>query len=143
MKRRDFFRLSGGASLAFMINGLPVSTFADTPLLRLLAKQAQVSGRVLVLIQLNGGNDGLNTVIPLDQYSGLSAVRSNILIPQNKVLALSGTALTGLNPAMTGIRDMYNNGLVNIVQGVSYPDPTSPTSVRPTSGTLRPIRHNT
>jgi uncharacterized protein (DUF1501 family) len=123
MKRKDFFKLTGGASLAFMINGFPISTFADTPLLRLLAKQTQANGRVLVLIQLNGGNDGLNTVIPLDQYSGLSAARSNILIPQNKVLALSGTSATGLNPAMTGIRDLFNNGLVNIVQGVSYPNP--------------------
>jgi uncharacterized protein (DUF1501 family) len=125
MKRREFFRLGGGASLAFLINGLPVSSFADTPLLRLLAKQAASTGRVLVLIQLNGGNDGLNTVIPLDRYSELSNARSNILIPQSKVLALGGMAATsGLNPAMTGIRDMYNNGLVNIVQGVSYPNPS-------------------
>ena len=123
MKRRDFFRLGGGASLAFMMNSLPISTFADTPLLRLLAKQAAATGRVLVLIQLNGGNDGLNTVIPLDQYSGLSIARNNILIPAAKVLPLSGTAVTGLNPAMTGIRDMFNDGLVNIVQGVSYPNP--------------------
>ena len=122
MKRRDFFRLSGGASLALMINGTPISTFASEPLLKLLAKQAQVSGRVLVLIQLNGGNDGLNMVIPLDQYSALSNARSNILIPQSAVLPLTGTTLTGLNPAMTGIQQMYNNGLVNIVQGVSYPD---------------------
>lgn len=124
MQRRDFFKLGGGAGLAFLINGLPVSTYADSPLLQLLARGAAISGRVLVLIQLNGGNDGLNTVIPLDQYSALSSARSNILIPQNKVLALTGTNLTGLNPAMTGIRDMYDNGLVNIVQGVSYPDPS-------------------
>jgi uncharacterized protein (DUF1501 family) len=123
MKRRDFFRLGGGASLALMVNGFPVSTFADTPLLRLLARQTQVNGRVLVLIQLNGGNDGLNTIIPLDQYSALSAARGNILIPQSKVLPLSGNSVTGLNPAMTGIRDLYNSGLVNIVQGVSYPNP--------------------
>jgi len=123
MKRRDFFKLGSGASLAFMINGLPVSAFADTPLLKLLAKQTQATGRVIVLIQLNGGNDGLNTVIPLDQYSALSNARSNILIPASSVLSLTGTSATGLNPAMTGIRSMYNNGLVNIVQGVSYPNP--------------------
>lgn len=123
MKRNEFLKLSGGASLAFMLNGFPISTFASTPLLRLLAKQTQASGRVLVLIQLNGGNDGLNTVIPLDQYSALSSARSNILIPSGKVLGLTGTLATGLNPAMTGIRSMYNNGLVNIVQGVSYPNP--------------------
>lgn len=124
MKRRDFLRLGGGASLAMMINGMPVSTFASQPLLRLLAKQTSVTGRVIVLIQLNGGNDGLNTVIPLDQYSALSTARANIMIPQASVLSLSGTTVTGLNPAMTGIQQMYNNGLVSIVQGVSYPNPS-------------------
>lgn len=123
MKRKDFLKLSGGASLAYMLHGFPISTFASTPILQLLAKQSQASGRVLVLIQLNGGNDGLNTVIPLDQYSALSSCRSNILIPSSKVLSLAGTTVTGLNPAMTGIRTMYNGGIVNIVQGVSYPNP--------------------
>ncbi len=123
MKRRDFLKITPAASLAFMINGLPVSTYAEHPLLSLLAKQTQLNGRVLVMIQLNGGNDGLNTVIPLDQYSALSAARSNILIPQSSVLSLNGTQNTGLHPAMSGIRNMYNNGLVNITQGVSYPDP--------------------
>jgi uncharacterized protein (DUF1501 family) len=123
MKRREFFRLGGGASLAFLINGLPVSSFADTPLLQLLARQSAATGRILVLIQLNGGNDGLNTVIPLDRYSELSNARSNILIPSGSVLKLTGSATTGLNPSMTGIRDMYNNGLMSVVQGVSYPNP--------------------
>jgi uncharacterized protein (DUF1501 family) len=123
MKRRDFLKVSQAATLAYFINGTPVSAYARNPLLELLAKQTAANGRVLVMIQLNGGNDGLNTVIPLDQYSQLSNARSNILIPQNKVLALANTNLTGLHPAMTGIRDMYDNGLVNIIQGVGYPDP--------------------
>lgn len=123
MKRREFLRLGGGASLAFLINGMPISAFADTPLLRLLAKQTAANGRVLVLIQLIGGNDGLNTIIPLDRYSELSNARSNILIPQAKVLKLSGTTTTGFNPAMTAIQDMYNNGMMSITQGVSYPNP--------------------
>lgn len=123
MKRRDFLKVTPAASLALMINGLPISTYASSPLLQLLAKQTQATGRVIILIQLNGGNDGLNTVIPIDQYSGLSAGRANILIPQPQVLALNNTTVTGLHPAMTGIRDLYNNGLVNIVQGVSYPNP--------------------
>ncbi len=123
MKRRDFLKVSQAATLAYFINGTPVSAYARNPLLELLAKQTAATGRVLVMIQLNGGNDGLNTVIPLDQYSQLSNARSNILIPQNKVLALANTNLTGLHPAMTGIRDMYDNGLVNIIQGVGYPDP--------------------
>lgn len=123
MKRRDFLKMSQLAGMAYMINGLPISTYASNPLLELLAKQTQANGRVLILIQLNGGNDGLNTVIPLDKYSELSNARSNILIPQNKVLSLANTTKTGLHPAMTGVRDLYNNNMVNIVQGVSYPDP--------------------
>jgi uncharacterized protein (DUF1501 family) len=123
MKRRDFLKVTPAASLAFMINGLPISTFASHPLLQLLAKQTQATGRVLVIIQMSGGNDGLNTVIPLDQYTNLSAARSNILIPSSQVLGLTGTTLTGLHPAMTGVRDMYDDGFVNITQAVSYPNP--------------------
>lgn len=123
MKRRDFLKITPAAGLAAMVSGLPVSTFASHPLLELLAKQTQMTGRVMVLIQLNGGNDGLNTVIPLDQYSALSSARNNILIPQSKVLPLTGTGVTGLHPAMKGVRDLYNSGFVNITQGVSYPNP--------------------
>jgi uncharacterized protein (DUF1501 family) len=123
MKRRDFLQIAPAATVALILNGLPVRTFASHPLLQLLAKQTQATGRVLVLIQLTGGNDGLNMVIPIDQYSNLSTARANILIPESKVLPLNGTHATGLHPAMAGIQGMYNNGLVNIVQGVSYPDP--------------------
>jgi len=123
MKRRDFLKVTPAAGLAFMINGIPVSTYADHPLLQMMAKSTATSGRVLVVIQLNGGNDGLNMVIPIDKYSELSNARSNILIPQNKVLGLSNTNLTGLHPAMTGIQQLYADGMVNITQAVSYPDP--------------------
>jgi uncharacterized protein (DUF1501 family) len=80
-----------------------------------------LTDHVLVLIQLNGGNDGLNTVIPLDQYSNLSAARSNILIPDTQVLPLSGITGTGLHPAMTGMKQLFDDGKVNIIQAVGYP----------------------
>lgn len=76
--------------------------------------------RVLVLVQLNGGCDGLNTIIPLDQYSGLAQVRSNILIPENKVLGL--TDETGLHPTMSGLQNLFSDGKLNIVQNVGYPN---------------------
>ena len=81
MKRRDFLKLTPAAGLAFMINGIPISTYADHPLLQMMAKSTASTGRVLIVIQLNGGNDGLNMVIPIDKYSELSNARSNILIP--------------------------------------------------------------
>jgi uncharacterized protein (DUF1501 family) len=123
MKRSEFLKLTPAAAAAFILNGWPVTTFAEHPLLQLLAKQSQSNGRVLVLIQLTGGNDGLNTIIPLDQYSQLSAARSNILIPENKVLPIQPKETTGFHPAMGNIKEMYERGLVNIVQGVGYPEP--------------------
>lgn len=124
MNREEFLKMTGGATLATMLGGWPVSTYGSSPMLEMIASSAQATGRVLVLIQLNGGNDGLNTVIPLDQYSVLSSKRSNILIPEKSVLPLSNTnKATGLHPAMSKVRSMYENGYVNIVQGVSYPNP--------------------
>ena len=78
---------------------------------------------VLVLIQLNGGNDGLNMVIPLEFYSNYYNARPNIAIPQNRVLALTGNNKTGFHPSMTGLQSLYNEGMVSVVQAVGYPTP--------------------
>src|SRR5690606_27957596 len=74
----------------------------------------------LVLIQLNGGNDGLNMVIPLDQYSGLTSVRGNLVLPESSVLAL--TDLTGLHPKMTGLKTLFEEEKLSVIQSVGYPD---------------------
>src|SRR5215217_4004854 len=125
MNRRNFLRNSALLSTPLMFSG--VSVFAggglSDPLLRALAKGTNACDKILVIIQMNGGNDGLNMVIPLDKYPELSNARSGIMIPAANVLALTGTTATGLHPSMTGIRDLFNNGKVSIVQGVSYPNP--------------------
>ncbi|GAB4049275.1 DUF1501 domain-containing protein [Spirosoma litoris] len=79
--------------------------------------------RVLVLIQLVGGNDGLNTVIPVDQYGAYQAARPNIALPQNKILKLNGADTVALHPALTEIQQLFNEGKAGIVQAVSYPKP--------------------
>jgi uncharacterized protein (DUF1501 family) len=79
--------------------------------------------RVLVVIQLSGGNDGLNTVIPFrdDNYR---RVRPTIAIPSADVHQLSRNAHdVGLHPAMTKLREMYDEGLCSVVQSVGYPNP--------------------
>ena len=81
------------------------------------------SDHVLVLIQLNGGNDGLNTVIPLQYYDAYHSARANIAIPEGKVLRLEGFDGTGLHPAMPELQQLFNTGKLTIVQGVSYPQP--------------------
>ena len=78
--------------------------------------------RVLVLVQLEGGNDGINTVIPLDQYSQLTDARKNILIPDKSVLPLKNTSITGLHPSMPQMQNLFNNNQLSIIQGVGYPD---------------------
>lgn len=125
MKRKQFIkRALPVATLPFLINGLSFKAFGQGSAFEQMIRSATQTDRILVLIQLNGGNDGLNTIIPLDQYSALSAARSNILINQNLVLALNGTTATGLHPSLTGIQNLYNDQKVAIVQGVSYPNPS-------------------
>ena len=117
MKRRDFLRSTSLATLG----GFTVRSFSN-PLVEAL-RSSTADDRVLVVVQLFGGNDGLNTVIPLDQYSLLSQFRNNVLIPDTQVLPLSGLPATGLHPAMTGIKDLWDDGKLSIVQGVGYPNP--------------------
>lgn len=78
--------------------------------------------RILVVIQLGGGNDGLNTVIPYadPQYY---RVRQTIGIPEREVLQLAKGAGIGLHPRLAGIKDLYDKGLCAVVQGVGYPNP--------------------
>lgn len=124
MKRRAFFKSAAAASvLPMSLNGMSLRTFGENSLLGVLGKRGNMSDRVLVLIQLNGGNDGLNMVIPIDQYSNLSKARSNVIIEESKVLGLNGTSKTGLHPKMTGLQQMFNNGLVSTIQGIGYPQP--------------------
>ena len=124
MKRRQFLKAAPVLSLPLLIKGFPVEAMTQSPLLHLVGQQSLINGRILVLIQLSGGNDGLNTVISLDRYSELSNARANILLPQPSVLALNNTTATGLHPAMTEMQGLYNAGMMNIVQGVSYQNPS-------------------
>jgi len=125
MKRRDFLQnISSALVLPVMIDGFSAKAFTgSSPFMNALLKVAGQTDRVLVVIQLNGGNDGLNTVLPLDQYSTYMTLRSNIAIPEAKVLRLTGNSTAGLHPIMTGLQRLYNDGKVSMVQGVSYPQP--------------------
>ncbi len=79
--------------------------------------------RILVVIQLGGGNDGLNTVAPIghDEYHRL---RPGIRITPQQAIGLDRRhADIGLHPALTGLKDLYDNGLLALVQGVGYPNP--------------------
>lgn len=78
------------------------------------------SDKILVLIQLFGGNDGLNSFIPLDQYDQLQKHRSNILIKENKILKISDD--NGFHPKLSEFQKLYNNGKLCCIQNVGYPN---------------------
>ena len=103
------------AGTPILLNELKFQSVAK----KLFSVSSAADDRVLVIIRLNGGNDGINTVIPRDQYSNLAIQRSNILIPETSVLQL--TPETGLHPVMTGMQGMYNTGKLGVIQNVGYP----------------------
>ncbi|PZR57429.1 MAG: hypothetical protein DLM50_05485 [Candidatus Meridianibacter frigidus] len=78
------------------------------------------SDRVLVLVNLQGGNDGLNCVVPHgdDMYYRM---RPTLGIPKGDVLGINGQI--GFNPQMKSFKALYDKGIVAVVQGVGYPDP--------------------
>ena len=127
MKRRDFFKQTAPATIMLpaLIHGFSVKAHTGhSALVQALLGGTGETDKVIVIIQLNGGNDGLNMVIPVEFYSNYYNARQNIAIPQNKILSLSGKTGTGLHPSMKGLQAMYNDGKLNIVQAVGYPTPS-------------------
>ncbi len=116
--RRQFLRglAMSGAAVSLGLNGRTVSASMASPLLRALSGSA--SNRILVVIQLSGGNDGLNTVVPIgnDIYHN---ARPNIRI-QN---AIELTSDTGLHPSLSRLYPLYQEGKLQVVQNVGVQDP--------------------
>jgi uncharacterized protein (DUF1501 family) len=123
MKRRDFIKNSAlGAVIPGLFGQYGVSAVALSPWLQKVVNATAETDHVLVIIRLNGGNDSLNMVIPLDQYKNLTEARANIIQDEAKVLRLNDVDGTGLHPAMTGLQALYNEGKLRIIQGVGYPN---------------------
>lgn len=78
--------------------------------------------RVLVVVQLSGGNDGLNTVVPygMDEYY---RARRGIGISKDRVLELDTRQGLGLHPALAPMKEMYDAGMCSVFQGIGYPNP--------------------
>jgi len=124
MKRREFLGKSMAVTLPAIISGYSVKAFNEnSPLVQALIGTGTDTDHVLVIVQLSGGNDGLNMVIPISTYNLYNAARTNIAIPENRILRLNGYANTGLHPSMTGLQTMYNDTKLKIIQAVGYPQP--------------------
>lgn len=116
--KRSGFLIGSLSGIAVVANTQHVfaRALAGTPLPGLPGS----GGRCLVLINLQGGNDGLNCVVPHGD-PGYYRARPSIAIPQTGVLEIDDRI--GLNSQMRSFKALYDKGLVAIVQGVGYPDP--------------------
>ena len=125
MIRRNFIKLTSTASALSL---LPTEVFS-------LFKSAGMStcpdsiSKKLILIQLAGANDGLNTIVPINQYDTYAKLRPNIKLNNvgmaNGIINLDSTLpLTdqvGLHPNLLGFKNLYDKGFMRIIQGVGYP----------------------
>lgn len=124
--RRDFIArgltlLSGVATVPAFIDATASSLFAAEPDAARGKKPARRDDqRILVVVQLAGGNDGLNTVVPYT-HDAYYRARPRIAIAKQDALKLNDKL--GLHPAATGMKQLFDDGLLSIVQGVGYPNP--------------------
>lgn len=127
MDRRYFLKnttLLGAGS--FMLAGLPVRLLENNPDLEQAARAAS-NDNILILIQQHGGNDGLNCIVPIKQYSTYLQLRPNIAIPNQGARQLINLDSTlpfddqvGIHPDMIAFKQMYEQGMSSVVPNVGY-----------------------
>jgi uncharacterized protein (DUF1501 family) len=118
--RREFLvSLGGGALVAAAADHIPRFLVRAAAAATSTARE-RTGDRVLVVVQLEGGNDGLNTVVPyrMDDYYRR---RPSIAVPRAAVRRLDDEI--GLHPEMAGLHSLFEEGRLAVVQGVGYPDP--------------------
>ena len=115
MKRKEFIQLSALGSTALLIPG-----FIKSAAVGKLINESTANGKKLIVIQMSGGNDGLNTIIPYrnDTYYKL---RPSLALKEKDMLHL--TDELAMNCAMDGLKNLYDQGYVTILNNVGYPNP--------------------
>ncbi len=116
-----------GRFLLGAVSGLTLAANADSLFARALAQPVlpglpggDSADRILVVLNLAGGNDGLNMVVP-HAMSEYYRYRPTLAVPANDVLRLDDQV--GFNPVMRSLKTMYDAGKVAVVQGAGYPKP--------------------
>ncbi len=123
MKRKEFLKHSALlATVPVIIDSMALKPLKSLGVFEQLGAATTDTDHVLVIINMVGGNDGLNTLVPLDQYGNLQAARPNVLIPQNKLLKVTGFDTLGWHPAFDGMKQLFADGRAMVVQGVGYPN---------------------
>ena len=116
MNRRDFIKQSALTTAGTML----IPHFLKAYEAQAMGGLDTSNGKILVIVQLSGGNDGLNTVVPYrnDIYY---RERPTIAIRSEKVLPLNDEI--GMHPAMSPLKALYDDGLVTVINNVGYPNP--------------------
>ncbi len=115
--RRSFLQALGIAgSGSLMLGSNILSASAPSPLTAAIAS-AEGDG-ILILIRLSGGNDGLSTVIPIQQYDTYANARPNIYIPESKIIKLTDDF--GIPSYMQALEGLWGEGQFKAVHGVGY-----------------------
>jgi uncharacterized protein (DUF1501 family) len=118
--RRDFLKSSLAASTLVAMGATTVPTFLGRSARAAQAAAPGGGDRVLVVVQLLGGNDGLNTVVPFG-LDGYARNRRALRLPTPSLHKLTGEV--GLHPALGGMDKLLDGGRLAVVQGVGYPNP--------------------
>jgi len=119
ISRRNFVKTGGVMTLA----GTMAPNFIAQTLSVVNAQNSVALAdkpRALIVVQMGGGNDGLNTVVPFGDSTYYN-VRPTIAIKADEVLKLDDQL--GLNPSMKGFKELYDNGQLALIRGVGYPNP--------------------
>src|SRR5262249_6335138 len=112
LTRRDFVKSSTLLALAPSVQGFLAQTAR--------AAQPQRDGRILVVVELNGGNDGINTVVPFAD-EGYARYRSHLRLPAAQLLRINDRV--AFHPALRDAARLLEGGRLAVIQGVSYPNP--------------------
>lgn len=122
MTRRGFLSRTLGASLgtsalAALCPGVPLFLARSSA----AAEPDAGDGRLLVVVELDGGNDGINTVVPYAD-DGYGRHRKALRLPKDRLIRLDDHL--GLHPALRGMARLWEAGRLAVVQGVGYPNPS-------------------
>ena len=113
--RRRFLGQSSAVALGVMPSLVSRAVMADD---RALTER---DGKILVVIQMSGGNDGINTIVPYAD-EGYAKHRKKLRLPTDRLLKIDDSV--GFHPSMRSAADLLEQGKLGIVQGVGYPNPS-------------------
>jgi len=120
MKRRDFLHNFSHVVAAGSI--LPHLNFLDLSKNYSLLNNTFASGKILIALRFDGGNDGLNMITPMDQYANLNKVRPHVIIPEKKLINLGKNDLA-FHPEFKDMKVLFDEKRMKIIQNVGYANP--------------------